>query len=484
MKQTIMKNSTFTILTLLLFNSISNAAIVYKDLSPDKVLNQDYLEIDLDGDGTNDISIDNWSDFANSMAYAEIIMAHKDIEIVGIPIPNRTDDGGSSILNLNDMISPSALFVGSSSVTNSNAAIALKGGGGVDYTPWIGQTNKYIGFSIRNTTTNQYHYGWLEISFSSNYELTVHGYAYEDAANISIKAGDVGNNVPTDIILSKNSIDENTFNSVIGDFSTTDADANDIHIHSLISGTGDDDNASFTIIGNNSLKSTEVFDFESKSSYSIRVKTDDGNGGTFEKQFTITINDINDNPLYLTLVNLDGEADNSIDENEPAGTIVAYIGVADDDKDDVHTFSLVDGEGSDDNDQFTIESFALKSKAIFDYETKSSYSIRVKTDDGNGGTLEQPISININDVNNASTDLITNQAVQVFPNPASSTLHVQGVRPNSTIQLISPIGTVVYEEQNKSSNSIVNITELPTGVYWLSVSDSNNTITTRMITIE
>ena len=176
--------------------------------------------------------------------------------------------------------------------------------------------------------------------------------------------------------------------------------------------------------------------------------------------------------------------DNSIDEDEAIGSIVAYIGVSDDDENDVHTFSLVDGEGSDDNDQFTIEDYTLKSNAVFDYESKSSYSIRVKADDGNEGTYEQQLDVNINDVNNASSDLITKQAIQVYPNPSSSTLHIQGIRPNSTIQLISPIGTVVHEEQNKSSNTIVNITELTTGVYWLSASDSNYTITTRMITIE
>lgn len=38
------------------------------------------------------------------------------------------------------------------------------------------------------------------------------------------------------------------------------------------------------------------FDFETKNSYSIRVQTDDGNGGTFEKQFTITINDLDEIP--------------------------------------------------------------------------------------------------------------------------------------------------------------------------------------------
>lgn len=375
-----MKNLTFTILTLLLFYSFSNAAIVYTDINPDKTIETSLIEIDLNNDGKNDISIDNWSDFPGSMAYAEIIMAHAEIEIVGTPIPNRTYDGGSSVLNLNDMISPSALFVSSSSVTNSNAAIAFIDGG-IEYTPWIGQAHKFIGFSIRNTNTNQYHYGWIEISFSSDYILTVHGYAYEDVANTSIKAGDMGgssNSAPTDIALSNNSIDEGEApGTTIGTLSATDQDANDSHTFTLVAGTGDDDNTSFTIDNNN-----------------------------------------------------------------------------------------------------------LKSDEIFDYETKSSYSILVKTDDSNGGTYEQQLDININDISNANSDLITKQAIQVFPNPASSTLHVQGIQPNSSIKLVSSIGTVVYEEQNNSSDTIVNISELPTGVYWLSVSNSNNTIITRMITIE
>ena len=489
MKNTIMKNLTFTILTLLLFYSFANAAIVYKNLSPDKVIDNNFYYVDIDNDGTNDIVISNGSSHSSGLAYSEITMNHSDIEIVGTPIPNRTYDGGAYVINLDDIIYSNATYLSTSSITNDNAAISFKNDGSTDYTPWIGQLNKYVGFRIKNTSTKQYHYGWIELSFSSNYVLTVHSYAYEDLANTPIKAGDDGsgsssNNAPTNITLDNNTINENEDKGfVIGSLNTTDQDANDHHSYTLVSGQGDDDNNSFTLY-DFALLSNEVFDYETKSSYSIRVKTDDGNGGTFEKQLSININDVNDAPTFVVLVNSDWEMDNSIDEGKAIGSTVAYIGVSDDDEDDVHTLSLVEGEGSDDNDQFTIEDYTLKSNAIFDYESKSTYSIRVKADDGNGGTYEQQLDVNINDVNNASSDLITKQAIQVFPNPASSTLHIQGVRPNSTIQLISPIGTVVYEEQNKSSNTIVNITELTTGVYWLSVSDSNNTITTRMITIE
>ena len=478
-------NFTLTILSFFLIHSISNAAIVYMDISPDKVLNNDFFLIDLNGDGTDDISIDNWSDFAGGVAYAEIIMEHANIEIIGLPIPNRTDDGSSSPHGFYVSINSSLSYINNSNVTNSNAAIAFKGDGGEDYTPWIGLLNKYVGFKFKKN--DQYHYGWIELSFNSNFMLTVHGYAYEDEANTAILTGDRGsssNSPPTGIALNSSSIDENQpSGAIIGTLASADVNIDDTHTYTLISGVGDDDNSSFTI-NNNELKSNEVFDYKTKSSYSIRVKTDDGNGGTFEKQFTININDINDAPTFVVLANLNGELDNTIDEGEPIGTLVAYIGVADEDEDDVHTFTFVEGDGSDNNSSFTINNYELNSNEIFDYETKSSYSIRVKADDGNGGTYEQKLSILVNDVHNASLESVEKQSVQVFPNPANSILHIQGIQPNSSIQLISSMGKVVYEQKDNSSHATIDISEIPTGIYWLNVSDHNNTMSTRMIIVE
>ncbi|MFT6866647.1 MAG: hypothetical protein ACJA08_001482 [Cyclobacteriaceae bacterium] len=59
----------------------------------------------------------------------------------------------------------------------------------------------------------------------------------------------------------------------------------------MVAGSGDKNNNSFTIDGDQ-LKSATVFDFETKSSYSARINTNDGNGGDFEKEFTITSTDV------------------------------------------------------------------------------------------------------------------------------------------------------------------------------------------------
>jgi VCBS repeat-containing protein len=75
--------------------------------------------------------------------------------------------------------------------------------------------------------------------------------------------------------------------------------------YSLVSGSGDTDNAAFFIEGS-SLKTARRFDFETKSSYSVRVRADNGAGGTFERSFTISVVDLPDTPtLSITDVTVD-----------------------------------------------------------------------------------------------------------------------------------------------------------------------------------
>ena len=103
------------------------------------------------------------------------------------------------------------------------------------------------------------------------------------------------NNSPTNITLSTSTVDENLpIGTEVGILTSIDDDINDTHTYSFVSGEGDIDNNSFTI-SDDELLTDEIFDFEIQSSYSIRVQTDDGNGGTFSKSFIITIS--NENPI-------------------------------------------------------------------------------------------------------------------------------------------------------------------------------------------
>ena len=64
----------------------------------------------------------------------------------------------------------------------------------------------------------------------------------------------------------------------------------------MVTGTGSTDNASFTISGN-TLKTAAGFNYEVKNSYSIRVRTTDAGGLTFDKIFTISVTNTNDAPV-------------------------------------------------------------------------------------------------------------------------------------------------------------------------------------------
>ncbi|WP_197496149.1 IPT/TIG domain-containing protein, partial [Maribacter hydrothermalis] len=98
-------------------------------------------------------------------------------------------------------------------------------------------------------------------------------------------------NPPTAINSTPSSIEENNeVNDVVGSLTATDADVSDSHTFQLIAGAGDTDNASFSISGAN-LVASEIFDFETKSTYSIRILTTDEDGNTYEGTLTITITD-------------------------------------------------------------------------------------------------------------------------------------------------------------------------------------------------
>jgi hypothetical protein len=109
------------------------------------------------------------------------------------------------------------------------------------------------------------------------------------------------NQAPTDIALSASSLAENNAaNATVGTLTATDVDAGSTHTFTLVSGTGDTDNAAFNLIGN-ALRLTGSADFEAKSSYSVRVRATDAGGLFFEKAFAITVTDVNEAPTISTI---------------------------------------------------------------------------------------------------------------------------------------------------------------------------------------
>ena len=228
----------------------------------------------------------------------------------------------------------------------------------------------------------------------------------------TITVADVAENqAPTDILLSAATIAENSaIGAVIGTFSTVDPDAGDSFTYSLASGTGDTNNASFTIDGS-SLKANAAFNFEVKSSYSVRIRSTDQGGLTFEKAFTITVTNANETPTDIAL------SVATIAENNAIGAVIGTFSTTDPDAGNTFTYSLVSGTGDTNNASFTILGSSLKASAVFNFEVKNSYTVRVRSTDQGGLTTEKAFAITVTNVNETPTD-ITLSAATIAENNA------------------------------------------------------------------
>ncbi|KPA11641.1 hypothetical protein MHK_008152, partial [Candidatus Magnetomorum sp. HK-1] len=91
-------------------------------------------------------------------------------------------------------------------------------------------------------------------------------------------------------------------------------------------------------------------------------------------------------------------SNNSVIEDSSTGTIVGTLSPTDSDSNETYTYVLVPGTGSTDNDSFYIDGNLLKTNAVFDYETKNSYSIRIWVDDGIS-TYEKQMTISVTEAN-------------------------------------------------------------------------------------
>jgi len=94
-----------------------------------------------------------------------------------------------------------------------------------------------------------------------------------------------------------------------------------------------------------------------------------------------------------------GLSNATLPENQPAGVVVGTLSTADPNPGDTFSYLLVSGPGSTDNDSFTIVGNELRTAAIFDYEAKSSYSIRVRSTDQGGLLVEKALTIFVANVN-------------------------------------------------------------------------------------
>jgi hypothetical protein len=276
------------------------------------------------------------------------------------------------------------------------------------------------------------------------------------------------NEAPFGLNLSNNTQQENTsIGSTIGSFTTSDVDSGDTFTYQLHDTANYPDNNSFTLTSAGSLRNGVIFNFEAKTSYTIRVRTTDAGGLTYDGTFTINVTNQNEAPTNINL------SSSSISENVPTGTTIGTLSATDPDAGDTFTFSLVDGGTYPDNSAFFIDGTTLKSSAIFNYESKSSYSIRVRVTDAGGLTFDKTLTITITDVTiTVTASATTNVTCNGGTNGAITVSNVVGGTANYTY---SKDGTN-YQVSNVFSN-------LTAGSYTIYAKDSFNEVGSTSVSV-
>lgn len=183
---------------------------------------------------------------------------------------------------------------------------------------------------------------------------------------------------PSDITLSNNTVAENSPNgTTVGNLGAVDPSPGDTHTFSLVAGTGDTDNSSFQVSGT-TLQTNAVFDFEAKSTYSIRLRATDRDGFTYEEVFSVTVTDANDDPMVTSIP--------SANPNPALVQEMVTLSVSATDQDGdtlTYTWDFKDGAAG------------TGASVTHAFPAAGTYAVSVTVEDGNGGSVSASVSVTV-----------------------------------------------------------------------------------------
>ncbi|MEQ9117616.1 choice-of-anchor tandem repeat GloVer-containing protein [Fulvivirga sp.] len=299
--------------------------------------------------------------------------------------------------------------------------------------------------------------------FTLSVELSDGNLVTESAVTITLN--DI-NFAPTDILLSSTSFDENSDEgTIVGQLSATD-EPGDTGSFTLVAGDGTNDvnNSSFEIIGND-IKTLESFNYEEKNEYFILIRATDSFGEIFEKEFTISVNDINEAPIVE-------DKGFTIPEGSETGTVVGNIEATDEDNDEL-SFSITTGNTGATFSITADGEIIVDTPSALDFDTTPTFNLVVEVSDGELAS-EVNVEITLEQVTGIE-DLP--EGFSIYPNPAKNQLQIESLK-SFTAEILNQAGQTVLEE---TSNNVIDVSILKSGLYTLKLKHDNKVETVRFI---
>lgn len=222
---------------------------------------------------------------------------------------------------------------------------------------------------------------------------------------------------PTDFYLSKNTVAENaSSNTIVGFFESQKLKAeNYTYALPLEVDLQNFANQDFKIMGR-TLVTNKIFDFELQKSATVKVVVSNGDT-TVTADILVQIADVNDAPSGISLSNV------ILSESAVINSALGIFSAYDQDAADTHQFSLVLGNGINDesNSLFRIEGNKLVLAKPLDYEAKEFHNILVRVVDNRGASFEQGLRLQVADANDAPVfvsvppEFVLQDEIYVYP---------------------------------------------------------------------
>ena len=235
-----------------------------------------------------------------------------------------------------------------------------------------------------------------------------------------------------------------------------------------------------------SLRLAEEVSYADYKELRIVIASTDGQGNTIEKDFTIEVRKGNYPPTNISL------SSTAVYDTMRVGAFVGKFSTSDPDESDSFTYSFAEpsdagSEAGRDNGKFSIAGDSLLTDYDFTDYPEAECSILVKSTDSHSESVNKEFILEVNQV---QTEVVSSNfndiqagSVQIYPNPASSRLHVvAGEQQIATIELFNSLGALLRTHHPKSSEKILNLSDLHEGVYMIRVKfDSGGTKTYKFI---
>ena len=211
-------------------------------------------------------------------------------------------------------------------------------------------------------------------------------------------------------------IAENVTGVTIGTITTLDPDVNDTHTYTFSDNRFEVDTSSGSPVLK--LKDGASLDYEGDNgSVTVTVTADDGNGGTYSEDITVSISDVYEGFTDVTVtgsqsVNETVATGGTMDSAySPAGTVVANLAPVGGDGGS-YTYSILSASDEDGASvaldyyfPFEVQGdvIVVKTGATVDFETIERYDLQVQVEDSSGATMTKTVSISVTDYEGSFT---------------------------------------------------------------------------------